>query len=306
MGGTQSVEKAQADISKLHTEIDNLTGKIQREGDKAVDEITSKGYDSRETLCQQLAYHYVDRLKNQFPVQTLQGVGKRLQLGLVPQGNDLRDGTTGKTLVEYKDQICTGIVNLFLKKIDAIQKIQGAIPACAAEEREIYDVLSGKLRDEPNINTDKWANAYTRVSKFNKSIKSSYAKLNGMIDKIRKANTRPKVDSLHKETIRLINDTNKMCEGYKSDLFELRKDIASKTAVPTAAAATKPPVPVSQNDDSYPATVLYDFDAEQEGDLNIKRGDMITILGLGENEGWLLARKNGNEGVVPANYIQRN
>ena len=49
--------------------------------------------------------------------------------------------------------------------------------------------------------------------------------------------------------------------------------------------------------------VLYDFNTEMEGDLPVKKGDTVTIIG--KYDGWYQARlDNGETGVCPSNYIE--
>jgi hypothetical protein len=53
-----------------------------------------------------------------------------------------------------------------------------------------------------------------------------------------------------------------------------------------------------------PATVLYDFDAQGEDELNVKENDNVTVVDKENDEWWLVRNSRGQEGVVPAQYIQ--
>jgi hypothetical protein len=53
-----------------------------------------------------------------------------------------------------------------------------------------------------------------------------------------------------------------------------------------------------------PATVLYDFDAQGEDELNVKEHDQVTVVDKENDEWWLVRNSRGQEGVVPAQYIQ--
>ncbi|GMM33772.1 Lsb3 protein [Saccharomycopsis crataegensis] len=53
------------------------------------------------------------------------------------------------------------------------------------------------------------------------------------------------------------------------------------------------------------AVALYSFDAEQEGDLPFKKGDVITILKKSDSiDDWWSGECHGKEGIFPANYIE--
>ncbi|ORZ41111.1 hypothetical protein BCR44DRAFT_43601 [Catenaria anguillulae PL171] len=78
---------------------------------------------------------------------------------------------------------------------------------------------------------------------------------------------------------------------------------SSATVSPPTSAIAPPPVPTSRP--TVTAVAQYDFDAQQEGDLGFRRGDVITVLkkGDGTNQ-WWLGRCNGREGMFPANYVE--
>lgn len=51
-------------------------------------------------------------------------------------------------------------------------------------------------------------------------------------------------------------------------------------------------------------TALYDFQAQQQGDLSIRQGDKIEIVDrVTDPSGWWVGRLNGVEGNFPANYV---
>lgn len=49
---------------------------------------------------------------------------------------------------------------------------------------------------------------------------------------------------------------------------------------------------------------IYDFDMENEGELTIKKGDLINVL-QHVDSGWWMGRneRSGMEGIFPANYV---
>jgi hypothetical protein len=52
------------------------------------------------------------------------------------------------------------------------------------------------------------------------------------------------------------------------------------------------------------ASVLYDFDAQGEDELSVKENESVTILDKENDEWWLVRNARGQEGVVPAQYLQ--
>lgn len=50
--------------------------------------------------------------------------------------------------------------------------------------------------------------------------------------------------------------------------------------------------------------VLYDFDAQGDDELSVKEDDIVTVVDKENDEWWLVRHSNGQEGVVPAQYIE--
>lgn len=76
---------------------------------------------------------------------------------------------------------------------------------------------------------------------------------------------------------------------------------APEPAVP-AAAVTSPVT--ARNGAEETATVLYDFDAQGEDELNVQENETVTIVDKENDEWWLVRNSRGQEGVVPAQYVQ--
>ena len=47
---------------------------------------------------------------------------------------------------------------------------------------------------------------------------------------------------------------------------------------------------------------LYDFEAQQDGDLTIKKGDRVKLLDKGK--GWWKGELDGKVGLFPHNYVK--
>ena len=66
-----------------------------------------------------------------------------------------------------------------------------------------------------------------------------------------------------------------------------------KSSPPTEAELTNP-VFVAQ----------YDYSARTNGDLSIKRGDLLYIMNSDDEDWWFArAKHSGQEGYVPSNYV---
>lgn len=52
------------------------------------------------------------------------------------------------------------------------------------------------------------------------------------------------------------------------------------------------------------AMALHDFNAEEKDELSFKRGQVLKILEKDEDRYWYKAEYNGNEGMIPMNYVQ--
>lgn len=71
-----------------------------------------------------------------------------------------------------------------------------------------------------------------------------------------------------------------------------------------AAAAAVPPPQYNANPNVEYCTALYDYQAQQQGDLNIRQGEKIEVLDrTTDPSGWWVGRVNGVEGNFPANYV---
>jgi len=63
------------------------------------------------------------------------------------------------------------------------------------------------------------------------------------------------------------------------------------------------PPPSSKSLLPYRAKVVVDYDAEDDSEMSIKVGDIVTIEELKEN-GWSLASKGTSQGWIPTDYVE--
>ena len=78
------------------------------------------------------------------------------------------------------------------------------------------------------------------------------------------------------------------------------------SAASPASAVVSPISSAAQRNGSggEAATVLYDFDAQGEDELTVKENDSVSIVDRSDDEWWLVRNSRGQEGVVPAQYVQ--
>lgn len=72
------------------------------------------------------------------------------------------------------------------------------------------------------------------------------------------------------------------------------------------ASASQPQAPAKQpSGDSY-VVALFDFEAQQQGDLGFRKGDQIKVLNRSENaDDWWTGQLNGKEGMFPGMLTMR-
>jgi len=52
------------------------------------------------------------------------------------------------------------------------------------------------------------------------------------------------------------------------------------------------------------ANILFDYQATSNQELTIKQGDVVKIIGVPDNDGWVMAELRGKSGYIPYDYIQ--
>ncbi|CED82923.1 Src homology-3 domain [Phaffia rhodozyma] len=60
----------------------------------------------------------------------------------------------------------------------------------------------------------------------------------------------------------------------------------------------------AENSDAAAAVALYDFEAQGEDELNLTEGENLVILDQSAEDWWKVRNERGEEGVVPAQYVE--
>ena len=64
-----------------------------------------------------------------------------------------------------------------------------------------------------------------------------------------------------------------------------------------------PGPPYAYHATTFARQALHDYDAENDDELSIKDGDVITVL-TQEDEGWWEGELNGKKGWFPSNFVE--
>ena len=56
--------------------------------------------------------------------------------------------------------------------------------------------------------------------------------------------------------------------------------------------------------DGLKALALYDFQAQGDDELTVMKGDALWVIEQDDDEWWRCRNTKGDEGVVPASYIE--
>ncbi|KAJ1918919.1 hypothetical protein H4219_002275 [Mycoemilia scoparia] len=76
-------------------------------------------------------------------------------------------------------------------------------------------------------------------------------------------------------------------------------------AVGTSTSTRGPPPPPPARNTKNQVRALYDFNADQPGDLAFRKGDIIEIVSKTESQNdWWEGRLRGQQGQFPANYVE--
>jgi len=85
-----------------------------------------------------------------------------------------------------------------------------------------------------------------------------------------------------------------------------KKNGGTGFSVPTAQAAAPargaPPAAKSGGQRSFQARAVYDYVAQDHTELNMRAGDIVTIVAT-DSSGWWTALKGSSRGLVPSNYV---
>jgi hypothetical protein len=81
---------------------------------------------------------------------------------------------------------------------------------------------------------------------------------------------------------------------------------SSSTTNTSTLSKTNVSPQTQDNPSTFYVVALFDFQAQQPGDLSFRAGDRIQVISHTENQNdWWLGRVHGKEGIFPANYVDR-
>jgi hypothetical protein len=109
-------------------------------------------------------------------------------------------------------------------------------------------------------------------------------------------------------------ETSKAAAGEALELVEASRTVTSDGEDYDADTPAAEPKAVRWAEPEHAASgatsgaesgkVLYDFDAQGDDELSVKENDMVTVVDKENDEWWLVRGSDGQEGVVPAQYIE--
>lgn len=226
MGASQSrINKASENLQALHKNVDSLYDQIEREANRLEKDITGDNFagidfTKKDQLCDRLTYHYVDQLEKLFPVETIEGVAERLQLGIVPKPET-------EIMVNHKRGRCEAIVSFYKQKLQLLDETKKELLKCKEMEKKIYNDLSGKLRSL-EIKSRKWMDVYRDLDKFNKAIIYQYSQTNRILEDIRSVKTQKDLNDVSARVRNYLKRTVGICANYEQDLLKFSDDVLAR------------------------------------------------------------------------------
>jgi len=108
-------------------------------------------------------------------------------------------------------------------------------------------------------------------------------------------------------------ETSKAAAGEALELVEASRQVQSDGEDDYDDAPTEPkavrwadptPAPAAATGSAEKGKVMYDFEAQGDDELTVNENDVITVVDKENDEWWLVRNSAGQEGVVPAQYIE--
>jgi len=105
-------------------------------------------------------------------------------------------------------------------------------------------------------------------------------------------------------------EASKAAAGEALEMIEAETRGGASSGEEEAAVAAAPKAvrwaatPASPLNAKLAATVLYDFEAQGEDELSVTEGEELTVVDKENDEWWTVRNASGQEGVVPAQYVE--
>ncbi|CAE6490117.1 unnamed protein product [Rhizoctonia solani] len=97
-----------------------------------------------------------------------------------------------------------------------------------------------------------------------------------------------------------LNTANKDANVWEDDPFGQKP-----ARQPTPKISTKPGLREPQSEGVARAIALFDFIAQESGDLSFNKGDVITVMKkTNSTDDWWTGKLNGKQGIFPANFTE--
>lgn len=82
------------------------------------------------------------------------------------------------------------------------------------------------------------------------------------------------------------------------------RSIAAAPKVPTTSIPASSPIPASTQVRGEACIALYDFEAQGDDELSVSENESLTLIEKENDDWWKVRNSAGQEGVVPASYVE--
>lgn len=224
---------------------------------------------------------------------------------------DLADSSVGeaesaiKILIKRLQHKNIGVQQSALKVSDAMAKNCNLQVQREIMSRCFLDVLQAKLAASSTHETIRnfilttiqgWATDFGSTAQLG-YVSDVYESLKAQNYQFREPETQINARPLPKSTLEQEEEDLQLAQALS---------LSESTARPTAELRSPAQKAPSQPSKLFTVKALYDFAAREEGELALKRGDIIDVWDANTYQSWWKGvSKNGEVGIFPSNYVQK-